>query len=173
MTRERLRNAYGQFLTIRRVETFDEQKFGQKRKEQKHLVLANRGEEFSRRNAGRGRGSSHSRLASGVRDRQHRAMTPTVLDHSRTLPQGDGCARPAFTRRAVVKPERKERILTVSFILKAYLSGSRRRALWAYSYLSDRKCKRTARVSRTRARVLQIVRCSYDFANIRTVALLT
>jgi hypothetical protein len=26
---------------------------------------------------------------------------PTVLDHSRTLPQGDGCARPAFTRRAV------------------------------------------------------------------------
>jgi hypothetical protein len=25
MTRERLRNAYGQFLTIRRVETFDEQ----------------------------------------------------------------------------------------------------------------------------------------------------
>ena len=28
-------------------------------------------------------------------------MTPTVLDHSRTLPQGDGCARPAFTRRAV------------------------------------------------------------------------
>jgi hypothetical protein len=55
MTRERLRNAYGQFLTIRRVETFDEQKFGQKRKEQKHLVLANRGEEFSRRNAGRGK----------------------------------------------------------------------------------------------------------------------
>jgi hypothetical protein len=31
----------------------------------------------------------------------HRAQTPTVLDHSRTLPQGDGCARPAFTRRAV------------------------------------------------------------------------
>jgi hypothetical protein len=31
----------------------------------------------------------------------HRAQTPTVLDHSRTLPQGDGCARSAFTRRAV------------------------------------------------------------------------
>ena len=27
MTRERLRNAYGQFLTIRRVETFDEQNY--------------------------------------------------------------------------------------------------------------------------------------------------
>jgi hypothetical protein len=74
---------------------------------------------------------------------------------------------------ASVKPERKERILTVSFSSKAYLSGSRRRALWAYSCLSDRKCKRTARVSRTRARVLQIVRCSYDFANIHTIALLT
>src|SRR5712672_1104255 len=74
---------------------------------------------------------------------------------------------------ASVKPERKERILTVSFISKAYLSGSRRRALWSYSCLSDRKCKRTARVSRARARVLQIVRCSYDFANIRTVVLLT
>jgi hypothetical protein len=31
----------------------------------------------------------------------HQAQAPTVLDHSRTLPQGDGCARPAFTRRAV------------------------------------------------------------------------
>jgi hypothetical protein len=65
------------------------------------------------------------------------------------------------------------RILTISFISNAYLSWSRRRGLWSYSCLSDRKCKRTARVSRTRARVLQIVRCSYDFANIRTVVLLT
>ena len=46
-------------------------------------MLANRGEESSRRNAGRGRGSSHRRL----------------LDHSRTLPQGDRRARPAFRRQ--------------------------------------------------------------------------
>jgi hypothetical protein len=65
------------------------------------------------------------------------------------------------------------RILTISFISKAYLSWSRRRGLWSYCCLSDRKCKRTARVSRARARVLQIIRCSYDFANIRTVVLLT
>src|SRR5262245_17134180 len=31
----------------------------------------------------------------------HYAQAPAVLDHSRTLPQGDGRARPAFTRRAV------------------------------------------------------------------------
>src|SRR5262245_19122115 len=31
----------------------------------------------------------------------HHAQTPAVLDHSRTLPQGDGRAGPAFTRRAV------------------------------------------------------------------------
>jgi hypothetical protein len=31
-------------------------------------------------------------------DNLHQAQAPTVLDHSRTLPQG---ARPAFTRRAV------------------------------------------------------------------------
>ena len=29
------------------------------------------------------------------------AQTPAVLDHSRTLPQGDGRAGPAFTRRVV------------------------------------------------------------------------
>ena len=88
-------------------------------------------------------------------------------------PWTDPRHRPLCNCPASVKPERKERILTVSFSSKAYLSGSRRRALWAYSCLSDRKCKRTARVSRTRARVLQIVRCSYDFANIHTIALLT
>jgi hypothetical protein len=38
---------------------------------------------------------------SGVRSELHRAQTPTVLDHSRTVPQGDGRAGPAFTRRAV------------------------------------------------------------------------
>src|SRR5262245_48984072 len=31
----------------------------------------------------------------------HYAQAPAVLDHSRTLPQGDGRAGPAFTRRAV------------------------------------------------------------------------
>jgi len=31
----------------------------------------------------------------------HRAQAPAVLDHSRALPQGDGRARPAFTRRAI------------------------------------------------------------------------
>jgi hypothetical protein len=31
----------------------------------------------------------------------HRAQASAVLDHSRALPQGDGCARPAFTRCAV------------------------------------------------------------------------
>src|SRR5262245_66365315 len=31
----------------------------------------------------------------------HHAQASAVLDHSRTLPQGDGRARPAFTRRAV------------------------------------------------------------------------
>ena len=31
----------------------------------------------------------------------HHAQAPAVLDHSRTLPQGDGRAGPAFTRRAV------------------------------------------------------------------------
>src|SRR6516165_5696697 len=30
----------------------------------------------------------------------HHAQTPAVLDHSRALPQGDGSAGPAFTRRA-------------------------------------------------------------------------
>jgi hypothetical protein len=31
----------------------------------------------------------------------HHAQAPAVLDHSRALPQGDGRAGPAFTRRAV------------------------------------------------------------------------
>jgi hypothetical protein len=31
----------------------------------------------------------------------YHAQAPAVLDHSHTLPQGDGRARPAFTRRAV------------------------------------------------------------------------
>src|SRR5262245_15061589 len=31
----------------------------------------------------------------------HHAQSPAVLDHSRTLPQGDGRAGPAFTRRAI------------------------------------------------------------------------
>src|SRR5262245_63996627 len=31
----------------------------------------------------------------------HYAQAPAVLDYSRTLPQGDGRAGPAFTRRAV------------------------------------------------------------------------
>src|SRR5215469_17029022 len=30
----------------------------------------------------------------------YHAQPPAVLDHSRTLPQGDGSPRPAFTRRA-------------------------------------------------------------------------
>jgi hypothetical protein len=65
MTRESLRNAYGQYGELRHLTSKIRTKT---RKEQKHLVLANQGEEFSRRNAGRGRGSSHRRL----------------LDHSRT-----------------------------------------------------------------------------------------
>src|SRR5262249_42960180 len=38
---------------------------------------------------------------------RHHAQAPAVLDHSRTLPQGDGRAGPAFTRRAVerVQPD--------------------------------------------------------------------
>src|SRR5262245_40414220 len=39
-------------------------------------------------------------LPAFVRPRSH-AQTPAVLDHSRTLPQGDGRAGPAFTRRAI------------------------------------------------------------------------
>jgi hypothetical protein len=35
------------------------------------------------------------------RTRLHHSQTPTVLDHSRAMPQGDGRAGPAFTRRAV------------------------------------------------------------------------
>jgi len=34
-------------------------------------------------------------------DNLHRAQAPAVLDHSRTVPQGDGRAVPVFTRRAV------------------------------------------------------------------------
>jgi hypothetical protein len=34
-------------------------------------------------------------------DSTHHAQAPAVLDHSRTLPQGDGRAGPAFTRRAI------------------------------------------------------------------------
>jgi hypothetical protein len=37
----------------------------------------------------------------GNQTRLHHAQSPAVLHHSRTLPQDDGRAGPAFTRRAI------------------------------------------------------------------------
>jgi hypothetical protein len=60
--------------------------------------------DFDRKTASIGRNGATDRLEEEVaesNDNLHHAQAPAVLDHSRTLPQGDGCARPSLARRAV------------------------------------------------------------------------
>ena len=62
------------------------------------------------------RGSPAALLLTG-----HHAQTPAVLDHSRTLPQGDGRARPALAGGE----EGGERNLIVQFCLSKPSLGAR------------------------------------------------